>query len=45
MESTTGLVRAFLQAVEARDLEAVLACFSPGASWQNVPHPPAVEFR
>lgn len=32
----------FLAAVEARDAEAVGACFSPGARYANVPHPPAV---
>lgn len=31
-----------LDAVGARDLDAVIACFSPEASWANIPHPPAV---
>jgi limonene-1,2-epoxide hydrolase len=33
-------VRTFLAAVEARDVDAAAACFAPGASYQNVPHPP-----
>ena len=30
-----------LAAVGRRDVDALLACFSPDATWQNVPHPPA----
>lgn len=36
------LVKKFLDAVAARDIDAVLTHFSPDATWQNVPHPAAV---
>lgn len=36
------LVRSLLNAVEARDIEAVISHFSVDGSWQNVPHPAAV---
>jgi limonene-1,2-epoxide hydrolase len=36
------VVRALLAAVAARDVDAVLDCFAPDATWQNVPHGPAV---
>lgn len=39
---TRAAVRRFLDAVEARDLEAIGACFTPGATYRNVPHPPVV---
>lgn len=32
------VVRKFLEAMAARDLDAVLACFAVDATWQNVPH-------
>ena len=35
-------VRRWLDAVQDRDIDAVLDCFSLNGSWQNVPHPPAV---
>lgn len=42
MADITAVLGALLQAVGARDLDAVVRCFSPHATWQNVPHP-AVE--
>ncbi len=39
--NTPAIVRGFLDAVEGRDVEAVVACFTERGSWQNVPHPPA----
>ena len=42
MNSPAAITTRFLDAVETRDLDAVLACFSPDAVWQNVPHPPSV---
>ena len=41
-EGTRRLCTAFLEAVERRDLDAIVAHFAPDASWRNVPHPPAV---
>lgn len=35
------LFRRFLRAVETADVQAVLDCMTPDASWQNVPHPPS----
>lgn len=32
----------FLDAVASRDLDTVVACFTPGARYANVPHRPAV---
>ena len=32
------VIRTFLDAVESRDAFAVAACFSPNATYQNVPH-------
>ena len=42
MHHSATVVHELLRAVGARDLDAVLRCFSPGATWQNVPHPAAV---
>jgi len=42
MNTPAQIVRGFLDAVEARDVDAVLGFFSVDASWQNVPHPKAV---
>ncbi|MEM7287046.1 MAG: limonene-1,2-epoxide hydrolase family protein [Actinomycetota bacterium] len=42
MPSAAEIVRSFLDAVEARDVDAVVAHFAPDATWQNVPHAPAV---
>ena len=39
MSEPATVVRRFLDAIEARDLDAVLACFTKDATWQNVPHP------
>lgn len=41
MPSAAQIVRSMLDAVEARDVDAVVAHFSPDGSWQNVPHPRA----
>jgi limonene-1,2-epoxide hydrolase len=38
-------VTALLAAFESRDLRSVEAALSPAATWQNVPHPPAVGRR
>jgi limonene-1,2-epoxide hydrolase len=35
-------VARFLSAVESTDADAVAACFTDDATYQNVPHPPAV---
>ena len=35
-----AIVHAFIDAVEARDLDRVAACFSATATYQNVPYPP-----
>lgn len=35
-------MRRWLDAVEARNIDAVLDCFSNDGQWQNVPRPPAV---
>ena len=40
--ATRAAVRRFLAAVESGDSDAVAGCFSEGASYANVPHPPAV---
>ncbi len=42
MNTPAEIVARFLATVEARDVDAVLSCFSPDAVWQNVPHRPAV---
>ena len=42
MSEPSTIVRSFLDAVEARNVDAVLTHFAPDAIWQNVPHPPAV---
>lgn len=42
MPTAAEIVRSFLTAVEDRDPDAVVAHFSADATWQNVPHPPAV---
>lgn len=42
MPDPAAVVRTFLAAVAARDVDAVLRCFAVDASWQNVPHEPAV---
>ena len=39
MIEPASVVRRFLDAIEARYLDAVLACFTEDATWQNVPHP------
>jgi limonene-1,2-epoxide hydrolase len=36
------VVRHFIAAVASRDPDAVAACFTPRASFANVPHPPAI---
>ncbi len=41
MPAAPDIVRSFLDAVEARDTDAVVAHFAPDATWQNVPHPAA----
>ena len=41
-DTSRAVVRQMLDAVEARDVDAVLGCFSADATWQNVPQPPAV---
>lgn len=41
MSVTQAVVRRFLIAVEARDADAVAACFTPDATYRNVPHAPA----
>jgi limonene-1,2-epoxide hydrolase len=41
MADVTAVVHSLLRAVADRDVDAVLTCFSPDATWQNVPHPPA----
>lgn len=41
MPAAADVVRSFLDAVEARDVDAVVAHFAAEATWQNVPHPPA----
>jgi len=38
MNRPTELVRSFLDAIESRDVEAVLTHFADDATWQNVPH-------
>lgn len=42
MTTTELVVRRWLDAIEARDVEAVVGCFSLDGTWQNVPSPPAV---
>ena len=42
MPEPAVIVRSFLDAVETRDVDAVLTHFAPDATWQNVPHAPAV---
>lgn len=42
MTSSAEIVGRFLAAVERRNLDDVIACFAPDASWQNVPHEPAI---
>ena len=39
MREPENVVGEFLAAIAARDLDAVLACFTRDATWQNVPHP------
>ena len=34
--------RQLLEHLEARDPAGAATCFTPGGTWQNVPHPPAV---
>lgn len=36
------MIQRFLDAVEARDIVAIGGCLAAEATWQNVPHPPAV---
>lgn len=40
--TTRAVVARFLAAVESGDCDAVAACFTEGARYANVPHPPAV---
>jgi limonene-1,2-epoxide hydrolase len=40
--SAKAAVARFLAAVESMDAEAVGACFTDDATYQNVPHPPAM---
>lgn len=42
MNRPAQLVERFLAAIAARDIDAVMTHFAPDATWQNVPHPPAV---
>jgi uncharacterized protein (TIGR02246 family) len=42
VENSQATVRRWLDAVQDRDIDEVLDCFSPNGSWQNVPHPPAI---
>jgi limonene-1,2-epoxide hydrolase len=39
---TRAVVRRFLEAVEARDLDAIGSCFTGQASYRNVPEPPVI---
>ncbi len=39
---TEDVVRRFLDAVEARDCDAVADCFTTSATYANIPHAPAV---
>lgn len=39
--NSRAVVGKFLTAVESRDPAAVARCFTPGATYANVPHPPA----
>ena len=41
-EGTRAVVGRFLAAVESADPDAVAGCFTEGAAYANVPHPPAV---
>lgn len=41
-EAARRAFQRFLDAVASRDLDAVVACFTPGARYANVPHRPAV---
>jgi len=40
--ATKATVQRWLAAVNANDLDALVACFEPDGSWQNVPNAPAV---
>lgn len=42
MRSAHDAIRELLAAIEERDIRAVEQLLSPVATWQNVPHPPAV---
>lgn len=42
MSDSQAIVQRWLAAVNARDIDGVLACFSADGIWQNVPHAPAV---
>ncbi len=42
MEASRIICEQLLTAVEERDPAGVVACFVPGGSWQNVPHPPSI---
>lgn len=44
-DPATAAVTALLTAVESRDLRRIEACLDPAATWQNVPHAPAVGRR
>ena len=41
-ETVRAAVRRFLASVESRDPAAVAACFTPHATYRNVPHEPAI---
>lgn len=42
MTGSEALVRRWLAAIETRDLDAVVGCFSEDGRWQNVPGEPAI---
>ncbi|AEA23710.1 nuclear transport factor 2 family protein [Pseudonocardia benzenivorans] len=42
MTSARATVERFLAAVGAGDPDAAAACFAPGATYANMPHPPVV---
>lgn len=41
-EGAAAALHHLLDAIATRDLDAVVACFTPGARYANVPHRPAV---
>lgn len=42
MTEPRSVAHSMLAAVATRDVDSVLGWFTPEATWQNVPHPPAV---